>query len=90
MEVGFHGEYREIVVNERIVSTEVYEGAPHSPALTTTTFAEHDGRTTVTILVKHTDQASRDMHIKSGMEDGLQDALDLVELLAIEQASESA
>ena len=27
-EVGFHGEYREIVPNERIVSTEVYEGLP--------------------------------------------------------------
>src|ERR687895_1949347 len=25
-EVGFHGEYREIVPNERIVSTEVFEG----------------------------------------------------------------
>src|SRR3954449_10367142 len=28
MEVAFHGEYREIVPNERIVSTEVYEGIP--------------------------------------------------------------
>ena len=27
-EVAFHGEYREIVPNERIVTTEVYEGAP--------------------------------------------------------------
>ena len=27
-EVGFHGEYREIVPNERLVSTEVYEGIP--------------------------------------------------------------
>jgi uncharacterized protein YndB with AHSA1/START domain len=27
-EVGFHGEYREIVKNERIVCTEVYEGMP--------------------------------------------------------------
>src|ERR671919_1263224 len=27
-EVAFRGEYREIVPNERIVSTEVYEGAP--------------------------------------------------------------
>ena len=27
-EVAFHGEYREIVPNERIVSTEVYEGLP--------------------------------------------------------------
>ena len=28
MEVGFHGEYREIVPEERIVSTEIYEGLP--------------------------------------------------------------
>ena len=27
-EVGFHGEYREIVPNERIVSTEVVRGLP--------------------------------------------------------------
>src|SRR5688500_16069329 len=27
-EVGFHGEYREIVPDERLVSTEVYEGMP--------------------------------------------------------------
>src|SRR5919206_1841670 len=27
-EVAFHGEYRELVPNERIVSTEVFEGMP--------------------------------------------------------------
>src|ERR1700693_2481585 len=27
-EVGFHGEYREIVPDQRICSTEVYEGLP--------------------------------------------------------------
>src|SRR3954454_8861797 len=27
-EVAFHGEYREIVQDERIVNTEVFEGAP--------------------------------------------------------------
>ena len=27
-EVGFHGEYREPVADERIVTTEVYEGVP--------------------------------------------------------------
>src|SRR5215216_5779985 len=32
-EAGFHGEYREIVPNERIVSTEVYEGMPDAEAL---------------------------------------------------------
>src|SRR5262245_52988009 len=46
-EVGFHGEYREIVPDERIVVTEVYEGVPGEQAVVNTvTFAEADGRTT--------------------------------------------
>lgn len=28
IEVGFHGEYREVVPDERLVTTEVYEGIP--------------------------------------------------------------
>ena len=46
-EVGFHGEYREIVPDERIVCTEVYEGMPDAEALNTLTFTETDGRTTL-------------------------------------------
>jgi uncharacterized protein YndB with AHSA1/START domain len=81
-EVGFHGEYREIVPNERLVSTEVYEAAPDAPALDTATFTEVDGRTTLTILVEHSSRANRDAQINSGMEDGLQDALELLEQTA--------
>ena len=83
MEVGFHGEYREIVPNERIVSTEVYEGMPDAAALDTLTLTEADGRTTLTILVQHEKKEHRDAHIESGMEDGLQDALDLLEEVAV-------
>ena len=82
-EVGFHGEYREIVPNERLVSTEVYEGMPDAEALDTMTLSEADGRTTVTILVQHSSKEHRDAHIESGMEDGMQDALDLLEQVAI-------
>jgi uncharacterized protein YndB with AHSA1/START domain len=82
-EVAFHGEYREIVQNERIVSTEVYEGMPEGEALNTITFAEVDERTTVAILVEHTSKEHRDAHIESGMEDGLQDAMDILEQIAI-------
>src|SRR5437899_312128 len=39
-EVAFHGEYREIVPDEKIVSTEVYEGAPDGEAVNTVTFVE--------------------------------------------------
>src|SRR5947208_2356093 len=50
-EVAFHGEYREVVQNERIVSTNIYEGAPDAEGVTETTFTEKDGRTTVTVLM---------------------------------------
>ncbi|MBV9606865.1 MAG: SRPBCC family protein [Solirubrobacterales bacterium] len=81
-EVGFHGEYREVVPNERIVSTEVYEGAPEAEAVSTVTFIESEGRTTLSILVQHSCREHRDAHINSGMEDGLQDALTLLEQVA--------
>jgi uncharacterized protein YndB with AHSA1/START domain len=86
-EVGFHGEYREIVSNERIVSTEVYEGVPQEEAgegtLNTATFTEVDGRTTLTILVQAPSKEIRDAIIDSGMEAGMQDAMDLLEEVAI-------
>lgn len=82
-EVGFHGEYREIVPNELIVSTEVYEGMPEGESLNTATFTEVDGRTALTILVQHQSQAHRDAHINSGMEAGMQKSLDYLEQVAL-------
>jgi uncharacterized protein YndB with AHSA1/START domain len=84
-EVGFHGEYREVVPDERVVSTETYEGLPEGMSeedgttLNTATFAEAAGLTTLTILVQAPSKATRDAIVESGMEDGLQDALDLLE-----------
>ena len=82
-EVGFHGEYREIVPDERIVSTEVYEGMPEGEALNTLTLTESDGRTTMTILVQHSCKEHRDAHINSGMEAGMQKSMDLLEQVAV-------
>ena len=88
-EVGFHGEYREIVPNERIVSTESYEGLPEGVSeedgttVNTATFAEKNGRTTLTILVQAPSKESRDAIIDSGMEAGMQDAMDLLEQVAV-------
>ena len=87
-EVGFHGEYREVVPNERLVTSETYEGLPEGVSeedgstVNTATFAEADGRTTLTILVEAPSKEIRDAIIATGMEDGLQDALDLVEAVA--------
>jgi uncharacterized protein YndB with AHSA1/START domain len=83
-EVAFHGEYREIVPNERIVSTEVYEGMPEAePALNIVTFTEVDGRTTLTLLMELTSKESRDLVIDYGMEVGMQEQMDLLEQIAV-------
>jgi uncharacterized protein YndB with AHSA1/START domain len=85
-EVAFHGVYREIVPNERIVCTEVYEmpGAPEGDgALDTTTFTEVNGRTTLTLLMELASKEQRDAVIDSGMETGMQEQMDLLEELAI-------
>ena len=56
---------------------------PDQEALNTATFAEADGRTTVTLLMQTGSRESRDAIIASGMEAGLQDALALLEEVAI-------
>jgi uncharacterized protein YndB with AHSA1/START domain len=81
-EVAFHGEYREIVPNERLVTTEVYEGMPDAEAVDHITFTEENGRTTLTMLVQHRNQEERDGHLNSGMEAGMQESMDRLEQVA--------
>jgi uncharacterized protein YndB with AHSA1/START domain len=81
-EVAFHGLYREIVPDERIVTTEVFEGMPEGEALNTLTFTEEDGRTTLTLLVEHSSREHRDAHVSSGMEAGMQESMDALERVA--------
>ena len=88
-EVAFHGEFREIVENERIVNTEVYEmpGAPPLPAedepVNIVTFTEADGRTTLSLLTQTSSKELRDMIIDSGMEAGMQESMDALEEVAV-------
>jgi uncharacterized protein YndB with AHSA1/START domain len=83
-EVAFNGEFLEVVPGERIVATESYEGAPDGPpVLNTVTFADNGaGGTTLTILMETDSMATRDAIIATGMENGLQDALSLLEDVA--------
>jgi uncharacterized protein YndB with AHSA1/START domain len=81
-EVAFHGEYREIVPGERIVSTEVFEGAPDAEALGSVTFRDHGDGTLASILMDYGTKEIRDIVLATGMEDGLQDALELLEQAA--------
>src|SRR3954471_14467831 len=88
-EVAFHGEYREIVAPERLVNTEAFEGIPdpdEHAALVTVTLTEKDGRTLLETLVEHPDKIGRDMHIDSGMEAGMQEAMDHLEKVAVSLA----
>jgi uncharacterized protein YndB with AHSA1/START domain len=84
-EVAFHGEFREIVPNERIVNTEVFEmpGASDDDAvLDVVTFGECDGGTTLELLVQCPNRVIRDAIIDSGMEVGMQEQMDVLEELA--------
>ena len=86
MEVGFHGEYREIEPEGRLVYTEVYEGMPDGYAVDTMTLTEVDGRTHMEVLVQHQNQEHRDGHINSGMEGGMQESMDALEQVAVSLA----
>lgn len=79
-EHGFSGEYREIVPPERLVYTEGYEGLPPGhDYLVTTTFAEQDGKTTLTSHLLYRSREDRDGHVASGMEGGMRETLDRFE-----------
>jgi uncharacterized protein YndB with AHSA1/START domain len=91
-EVAFHGEYLEVVPNERLVNTEIFEGAPGVPEpsggvpqapVVTTTFEAIDGRTVLTQLTECGTKEIRDLIIETGMEGGMQEAMDKLERVAI-------
>jgi uncharacterized protein YndB with AHSA1/START domain len=85
VEVAFHGVYQEIVPNERIVTTQLFEvpGAPEDQGvLNVVTFAEVGGRTVLTLLVQAHSRQERDMIMASGMEVGMQQQLELLEQVA--------
>ena len=89
-EVGFHGEFREIVPNELIVNTEAYDTGPGAEEadeslapLVTTMFSDLDGRTVLTQLVECPSAEVRGMIVESGMEAGMQESMDRLEEVAI-------
>ena len=88
-EVAFHGTYREIVPNERIVNTEVMETPDASPdseegaVINTVTFEEADGGgTLVSIRTDAGSREVRDMIAQSGMEGGVREQFEIIEELA--------
>lgn len=87
-EVGFHGEYREIVPDERLVYTEVFELPGVDPddvdgPLTTVTFTALDGdRTRLELLTETGSRELRDTILQSGMEVGVAEQMVLIQELA--------
>jgi len=85
-EVAFHGAYREIDPGRRLVYTEIYEmpEVGDTPAVVNTlTFDQAGGRTRLTSVTDCPSPEVRDAILESGMEDGMQDAYDLLEEVSI-------
>ena len=93
-EVAFHGTYREIEPNERIVSTELFEGIPGATeddaTINTVTFEALGERTRLTTLIDCRAREIRDGIIASGMEGGMQEAFDKLEDVARSLAEDDA
>ena len=83
-EMGMGGVYREIVPQERLVCTELFDEAWYpGEALVTTTLVEQGGRTTLTSTVLYVSQETRDAVLKSGMESGVVASYDRLEELLV-------
>jgi uncharacterized protein YndB with AHSA1/START domain len=81
----FRGEYREIVPQERLVQTFIYDVPVirDHPSVETATYEDRDGGTLLTITIAHASKEARDGHLHSGMESGLTESHDrLDELLS--------
>jgi uncharacterized protein YndB with AHSA1/START domain len=82
-EMGMGGIIREIIVPERLVSTEKFDEAWYpGQALGTFVLVEKDGKTTLTQTVQYESREVRDSVLKSPMEEGVVASYDrLAELL---------
>lgn len=77
-EMAMRGTYRDVTPPKRIVTTESWgDGWPET--VNTTTFAERDGRTTVTQTVVYPSQDARDAAMKTGMMQGMNQSFDRAE-----------
>jgi uncharacterized protein YndB with AHSA1/START domain len=70
-DVGFSGEYKEIVPPKRIVRTFVFEPIPEASALETLELEESGGTTIIRTTTVHKSVEHRDGHVNSGMEAGM-------------------
>jgi uncharacterized protein YndB with AHSA1/START domain len=76
----FGGEYLEIVPNERIVYTNGFDG--DEKIVVTITFAERNGRTTLTMRTLFASVAQKNEHVGMGYVGGVGEGLDRLEAYA--------
>ena len=80
-EMGMSGVIREIVVPERLVSTEKFDEAwyPGEGAVGTVVLAEQGKRTLLTQTIRYGNKEARDAALKTGMKDGMGAGYDRLE-----------
>lgn len=74
-EMEMHGEYREIVPPDRLVSTESW-GGNWPETLNTLVLTEEEGRATITLTVLYPSKEARDAARETGMEEGAGESFD--------------
>jgi uncharacterized protein YndB with AHSA1/START domain len=80
-EFAFRGVYHTVITGEKIIYTFEYEGMPGHAILVTETFAESNGKTTVTEHSVFQSAEDRDEMADTGMEDGKRESMDRLESL---------
>lgn len=88
-EMGMTAEFLEVVANQRIVHTEVFEGWPEGASTVTTTFAEAGGQTTVTIEIEYQSQEARDAAMQPGFKEGYEASYETLDRLLSELPASS-
>ena len=83
-EAAFHGEYREITPQSRVVFTEIFEQFPDVVSVVTAELTEEGDRTRLTATVRYPSLEVRDMVIASGMARGAGISYDRLEDLVAE------
>jgi uncharacterized protein YndB with AHSA1/START domain len=68
---GFHGEYLEVVPDERVASTEIFENQPEAATVKKVSFTEQDGGTVLSIFVQHSSKEYRDAQVDPHWREGL-------------------
>lgn len=74
---GFYGEFSEVNAPTRLANTEYFDagdigGDMGSGAAISNDFAEHDGITTLTIVIRYKSKAEREAAMSTGMTDGME------------------